>query len=475
VAIATAEAVVITPLERMIQTAHDAGCPRDQVERFLQAGYVPLVPAWGLHAAARQKDIRGTEILETSIIGFGGSRGGGKSHASMAQMGIDDCQRVPGLRCLFLRKVKKSAAESFDELITKLFQNVRHVYTPSGDKVIIGDSQIMLGGYANASDIEKYIGINYETICIEEMNQLPEEKIRKIRGSLRTSRPGWVPRLYSTFNPGGVGHKYVKSELITPWREHRERQNRFIPSSYKDNPYLNPEYVAYLEALPGELGKAWRDGDWDSFEGMALPLFNYLKHVINPFDIPSGWAKWRAIDWGSAKPFTCGWFTRNPDNGRIFVYRQIRGIGMTDVQQARAILDATPPDENISTTFADPAMWTKNRQDEVQMYSTADIYAKEGVILTKANNNRIQGKRNVERLLADLPDGKPAIQFFSNCRSIIETLPALECDEFNPEDVDTDGDDHDYDALRYGLSNIRPPAPPPQKPKVNPIWNIKGL
>jgi phage terminase large subunit len=456
----------------MIQTAHDAGCPRDQVERFLQAGYVPLVPAWGLHSAARQSDTRGQAVM----IGFGGSRGGGKSHAMAAQVGIDDCQRVPGLRALFLRKIKKSAEESFDELVNSVFKGLPHNYTPSGSKIIIGDSQIMLGGYGSASDIDKYIGINYEVIVVEEMNQLIEDKVQQLRGSLRTSRPGWIPRLYATFNPGSVGHQFIKKTFITPWREKRETITRFIPSAYADNPYLNPEYIQYLESLPGPLGLAWRDGDWDSFAGQAFPQFVYNNHVITQlFDLPAGWSRWRSIDWGLAAPFVCLWMARNPDNGRIYVYRQVRGTGMTDAQQARAILDATPKDENISTTYADPSMWAKNRQDQVMTYSTADVYAENGVILTKANNDRIQGKRSVDRLLANLPDGKPGLQIFSNCRSLIETLPALVCSELNPEDVDTDGDDHDYDALRYGLSNIRPPAPPPQKPKVNPIWNIKGL
>jgi hypothetical protein len=51
-----------------------------------------------------------------TAIGYGGARGGGKSHWLLAQMGADDCQRVPGLKCLLLRKVGKANVEHFEDL-----------------------------------------------------------------------------------------------------------------------------------------------------------------------------------------------------------------------------------------------------------------------------------------------------------------------------------------------------------------------
>jgi phage terminase large subunit len=457
----------------MIQTAHDAGCPRDQVERFLQAGYVPLVKMWKFHAAARLADDRSKGI---SDIMLDGTRGSAKSHAIIAQVGLDDCQRFPGLKVLFLRLTQKAAGESFDDLISRVLhgipheQNTEKVTFPNGSRIIIG-------GYKDERDIDKYVGIEYDCIVLEEATQITGDKYEKLLGSRRTSKADWVPRVYLSTNPGDIGHVYFKERFVTPQEEHRETFTRRFFASYKDNPFINPEYATYLESLTGDLAKAWTQGDWSIFAGQAFSQFKYSLHVIPPFEIPAGWAKWRAIDWGSAAPFTCGWFTRDPDNGRLYIYRQIRATDMTDAQQARAIKEATPPTENISTTYADPSMWNKTRQDKDKplMYATADIYGENGIILTKANNDRLQGKRAVDRLLANLPDGRPAMQIFNHCLSIIKTLPALVRDKLNAEDVDTHQNDHDYDMVRYGLSNIRPPVPPPQKPKVNPIWNIKGL
>ena len=75
--------------------------------------------------------------------------------------------------------------------------------------------------------------------------------------------------------------------------------------------------------------------------------------------------------------------------------------------------------------------------------------------MSKANNDRLGGKRAVNRMLADGPDGKPLLQVFDCCENFIRTFPLLVRDEGKPEDVDTDGEDHAYDALRYLLTNYR--------------------
>ena len=45
---------------------------------------------------------------------------------------------------------------------------------------------------------------------------------------------------------------------------------------------------------------------------------------------------------------------------------------------------------------------------------------------------------------------EPGLRIFSTCRNLIRTLPLLPLDDSNPEDIDTNAEDHAYDALRYG-------------------------
>jgi hypothetical protein len=257
--------------------------------------------------------------------------------------------------------------------------------------------------------------------------------------------------------------------FVEPFRAGMEKLTRFFDVTKIHNPFINAEYEAWLDSLTGPLRKAWREGDWDAFAGMAFPQWNQDRHVIAPFEIPVHWLKWRATDWGQAAPFCTLWATKDPDTRRIYICRELYQAGLTDRQQARYILDMTPKDESIFVHYADPALWSKkNRDDEI--FSTADEYKKEGIMLTKADNDRLSGKRKVSNLLADLPDGEPGIQFFDTCPHIIEQMGTLASAKNNPEDVDTDQEDHAYDTLKYLLTNERKAElKPPPKQQGNPM------
>ena len=249
----------MTELEKCISVARSAGCLEGQVEKFIIAGYIPYPWQWEFHAIAREADKQGGPV----DIGVGGARGPGKSHAVLSQIALDDCQRVENLKCLFLRQTGLAAKESFDDLVTRVIsghakfeRSAFHLSFPNTN------SKILLGGFKDERDIDRYIGIEYDIIAVEELNQLPEGRILRLRGSLRTSKLNWRPRMYTSFNPGGKGHSFVKKRYVLPFRENRQTETRFVPSNYKQNPNLNPEYIQYLESLAGNLGKAWREGDF---------------------------------------------------------------------------------------------------------------------------------------------------------------------------------------------------------------------
>jgi phage terminase large subunit len=460
---ATATIIADQRMQDYAFRAAASGCPVDQTRRFIEAGYIAWPTMLKFHAAARAADRSGN----ADEIAIGGSRGPGKSHAIMAQVGLDDCQRVKGLKVLFLRKVQKAAAESLEDLTIRVFQYTPHELTANRVTFPNG-SRILLGGYKDERDIEKYLGIEYDVIVLEEATQITESKKDKIKGSLRTSKTHWRTRMYLSTNADGVGLTWFKKLYVDPWRAGKETTStRFFEAHYQDNPMLAPEYVSYLENLKGPLGKAWRDADWDAFAGMAFKMWNYDKHVIKLFDIPIEWPKWRAIDWGMAAPWCCLWLTRNPDSGRIYVYREAYMAELTSKQQAEYIKDMTPPHEVIGINYADPALWSrKDMQGKVT--STADEYAAAGILLTRADNRRIEGKRKVDDSMASLPDGDPGVQIFDSCPHLIGQLSTLVHDPINVEDIDTQQEDHAYDSYRYALTNTKisdTRLPPPTQPK----------
>lgn len=461
-------------LALMTKLCRKAAMPADQIQRFVDSGTVILPAMMGFHAAAREAD----RVDGPDEIAMGGSRGPGKSFSSMAQVGIDDCQRVAGLKALFLRKVMKSAGESLDDLTRKVFAGIPHHSTQEGVTFPNG-SRILVGGYKDANDIDKYLGLEYDIICIEEATQLIEDKKEKIRGSLRTTKPNWRARLYLTTNADGPGLLWFKRTYVIPQREGTQKWTRFFQLSYKDNPFLQPEYVRWLEGLRGALGKAWRDADWDAFAGMAFPMWNYERHVIEPFELDPAWFTWRAVDEGFANPFCCLWATRDPSTRRIYVFREAYQADLVLTRQADLIQEMTLPDEKVAFSFGDPAMWQRKNMGG-KVYSAADQYRDRGVALTRADNDRRSGKRKVDEALSDLADGEPGLQIFSNCTHLIEQLSTLARDKLDPEDVDTDQEDHAYDTLRYLLTNQRripttAPTAAPQATKRNPFARASGL
>jgi len=443
-----------------IESAAKAGLPEEQIIKFIEAGYVSLPWALEYHAVSRLADKEDGPYW----ILTGGARGPGKSHSALAQGGIDDCRRVPRLKLLFLRKIQQSAKESMDDLIYKVFRGVKYNYVKSDKTVYFPNgSRILIGGFRHEGDIEKYLGIEYDGAIVEELTQLSEDKIIRLRGSIRSTIPGWRTRIYASTNPGGIGHLWVKKNFVNPYREGNNGEHKFIggrtyfiPANYEDNPFLKQDYKDYLIALPGDLGKAWREGDWDAFEGMAFPMWDYDRHTVPPFRLPEWWAKWRAVDWGFGAPFVCLWFAKDPDSGRIFIYRELYRKELTDKQQAITINSMTSEEENISSTYVDPKSFMTRKNLRGKISTAAQEYERYGVPVTKADNNRIAGKRRVNDVLADLPDGMPGLRVFNTLKNLIETLSSIPRSENNPEDVDRDSElDHPYDALRYGLTRYR--------------------
>ena len=118
-------------------------------------------------------------------------------------------------------------------------------------------------------------------------------------------------------------------------------------------------------------------------------------------------------------------------------------------------------DENIITDYAPPDLWNRNKDTGK---STADIFAENGQFLSKADNNRVTGWLAVHEWLKVFNDeqGQPTskLKIFSNCTNLIRTLPALQHDEKNPNDVANEPHEltHIPDALRYFCTMWQTPA-----------------
>lgn len=203
-------------------------------------------------------------------------------------------------------------------------------------------------------------------------------------------------------------------------------------------------------------------------EGVAFPEWRREVHVCKPFSVPAEWPRWRCVDYGYGVPYCCLWLARSPA-GTVYVYRETYRAGLLARDQAYEIRMLSAG-ERIRATFADPNSYWVTKHNGIVIQSPAADYAEMGIALTPANDNRRDGKRRWHELLAWTPAeaGRPMIppqlQVFETCVNLIRTTPDLVKDADNPEDVDTTGEDHAYDAGRYGFLGIN--APVAQKSKV---------
>jgi len=252
----------------------------------------------------------------------------------------------------------------------------------------------------------------------------------------------------------------------------------FLPAFLEDNQIgvaKDPDYEARLLRRDPALAEALRYGNWSVFSGQAFREWVKERHTCKPFAVPEHWTRWRGVDWGYAAPWAVYWFAKNPDTRRVYVTREIYLAGITDPAQARMIRDKSEPGITYTFTFADPSMWAKDSsRDEV--ITTTDTYTRNGVILTKADNDHRSKMAKLHAILKDLPDGLPGLQVFEGmCPNLVRTIPALMTDPMHPEDLVDGQEDHAFDALTYGLTNWNDPFPEPGTKKAKPGRKASGF
>lgn len=160
-----------------------------------------------------------------------------------------------------------------------------------------------------------------------------------------TGRAGNVPyaRIFGDCNPGPRDH----------WILERANSGKLVllHSRHEDNPTLyDPQSgqltergqvtMAVLDDLTGVRLQRLRYGKWVSVEGQIYPQYDPAIHLIDPFEIPANWRRFRCIDFGLDHPFVCGWWAVDHD-GRMYLYRQIYMSGRTVATHSTDILRLT--------------------------------------------------------------------------------------------------------------------------------------
>jgi hypothetical protein len=425
-----------------------------------------------------QTDLVTCPIFE---VFYGGARGGGKTEASIGDWFSHAGQYGENASGLFVRRkltqlvdIIKRFKRYGAKIGARWFEQKKELHMPNG--------AILKFAYLESNeDAEEYQGHEYTRIYVEEVTNFPfPDPIMMLKGTLR-SAAGVPCGIRLTGNPGGPGHHWVKNRYIDPnpkgyqvIREEEEIsmpdgsvlltaiERVFIPARLQDNRKLlenDPTYVLRLRQTGSEtLVKAWLEGNWDGVDGTYFSEFDENKHVIRGnLILPRHLTRFRALDWGSAKPFSVGWYVVSDGTfgfakGALIRYQEWYGwtgkpntglkMSANLVGQGIVKRDEGAP---ISYGVADPSIFANNGGPSI-----AEMMLVEKCSWFRGDNARQAGWEQIRKRLASGEDQRSTLLLFhESCENAIRTLPYLQHDEKNPEDLDTDAEDHAADEIRY--------------------------
>lgn len=431
---------------------------------------------------------------------YGGAAGGGKSYfLRWAAIGLGFyfyerygtkgvtlglfCEDYPALKDRQITKIKKEIPPELGRLVES--RDEGYIF-----EAVNGVFKILL---RNLDDPAKYASVEFAAVFVDELTKNPVDTFDDLRFRLRY--PGIPsPKFVGATNPGGIGHAWVKQKWIQsdPTKPDRE-QNRFlyIPSKVYDNEYIDKSYVLQLESLPEQKRKAFLEGSWDIFAGQVFSEWGE-KHIVKPFPIPDHWKRYLSLDPGYNAPFSLNWYAVD-EQGHHYKYRQIKlngdgfqlkyGYPLTATRLAEVIIQINKDaNEDYDYCAAGPDLWNRDlsvnpmKDGVTEGESAAETMLRLGIKLLKAPagpNYRYNKMQRYHEMLAEAPDGKPWYQVFSTCYDTIHSIPSLVYDEHQIEDVDTKGDDHDYDAdCMFFMSRPSPAqAIVPEKSLIEEAYN----
>lgn len=439
---------------------------------------------------------------------YGGAAGGGKSYALIADpMRYFDNGNFRGL---ILRRTNDELRELISkshELYGKVFGKKARWSERDKEWKFTSGAKLWMTYLEREDDVHRYQGQAFTYIGFDELTQYPTSRPWEyMRSRLRDASNSLPLFMRATSNPGGPGHGWVKRMFIDPApygkafdardpdgkvllvpegdedfpREKWGKplfQRRFIPAKLSDNPYLSKggQYKGNLLSLPDHLQRQLLDGDWDVAEGAAFPEFRSKLHVIEPFEIPGNWRRFRSCDFGYSERQSSAvhWYAINPSTDQLVVYREFYKNKLTGQELAREILKLEAG-ENVSYGVLDSSVWAVRGQSGP---SIAEEMIRTGCRWRpsdRSKGSRVAGRNRLHQLLRlDPVNNEPGIVFFNTCRQIISDLPVIPNDK-DSDDIDPDyATDHAYDSIRYGIMT-RPRAYSPydeweKVPKAKPL------
>ena len=437
---------------------------------------------------------------------YGGAAGGGKTRAVK-----EDCVafalKNPGFHGAIFRKTLPELRTTHSNPIRMgLPKDICEWNEEQKKFYFINNSIITMGFCERPADVYRYLSEEFHAIYIDEASRFEPESIALLKTRLRLGywKPSdpedakRLPRIVYATNPGGPSHSLLKRTIIdmappeTVFHDDAMRNPKnpkdkgwttiYIPAKMSDNKYLDEDYGAAFGALSPEQAEAYREGDWDVVVGQAVHNLSRKLHLLRQFNPPLHWTRFQVIDWGTAKPFSVGWYAvsegatlkgkfGHPDRwlpkGAIIRYSEMYGWSGKENEGCRwsaphvaqkIIQHETKIGGRQDYRVGDTEMWAQRGIDSVAKY-----FLDAGIVMRKSHKDR---KRNYQEIISRLAgnpkfvetgtvEEDPMLFVTANCIHFWRTVPTLTYDEVDPEKgPDTAQEDHVYDEVAYACRSM---------------------
>lgn len=442
--------------------------------------YLPIPRAVDYHAT------------KTPNILYGGAVGGTKSTTARWDA-YRQCWAIPEFTAIIMRRTHQELKRNHMKFVARESKRINDFlqkdvmeWVPTEFELRFkhNGSVILFGHCQNDGDEEKYLSDEYDAFYPDEMATFLKQQILGVASRLRSvvrDNMRLIPRLGGTSNPGGAHTLWMRDWFILRHLSEEDAQDnpRYNPEEYRyiharlyDNPYLmDPDgtfttYENRVYARGGARAKQLINGDWSVISGQ---FFEELVDAhFGEVYIPHGTKIERWIDWGYSKYGICLWVAVLP-SGRLFVFHEYpfkktvaAVVAQTIAKETRLLLKAIPG-SRIGKSVCDPAMaGVDGHTGETYMQT----FQRNGVSCVEGDNQRVLGWGRMRHWLTLASDGLPWLIISRNCKYTCRTLPTLVLDKNDPEDIDTNGEDHAADSIRYGLMARPSPTLAPKSPTI---------
>lgn len=430
-------------------------------------------------------------LCNADEIFYGGALGGGKSYFLVWHMAAHCLKWGKDANTVMFRRTYDELTGSLVQEFLRLFHGKvgqykpsEHVFEWAGVNGKPNGAKTWFRHLEKWEDTLKHESRQYSMIAFDELTTFEERQYLYIWRRLRCPHNKNIhPQMLTTGNPGGVGHKWVFERFVQDKQpntiyeitdaEGNKFSRIFVPAKLDDNVDMleaDPSYKARLKATQSpEDYKAYVEGDWSRFMGLAFAEWQPVLHVVDDFPIPKDWKIVRCLDWGYASPFSVGWLTQNPKTKQIIRIAEWYGAkkgpqgGITGVEMGARDVHAGIVDRERAYRdgkqfglpwygVASPDMWKRTGAGPTE----ADEMNAGEMLFRRADTNRAYTKTLMHSLLNIQPDtGQPGFVSFKSCDHFNNIFPKLIKDPKDPDKVeDKNQEDHVYEECGYGLVEL---------------------